>query len=703
MATVQTQNLPGIGNRGLSVPRVETVQPFSDGGQLMQQGAQLASAAIQAQEKARVEADTSMLMDADAQLSQSKLDMMFNPQTGVYAKKGKSALDVTNQTLPQFDKRADEIEKTLTNDAQRARFNVIRARQREQLNLELNRYELGEREAYYDSAERANVATSMESAVAYANQPEMVAHYQNKGVGVIAAAGRRKGLSDEEIAQQVQDFNSNTAVAVINKMATDDPLRAQQYFATAAPMMNSDARQKTGAMLGTAVRQQMAGNIVNKVWSDGELGDSALTALIIQKESGGDTMAVSNKGARGMMQLMPETAEEMAAKLNVPYDEERLTSDPQYNIALGTAYINEMLGRYDGNKALALAAYNAGPGKVDEWLKKNGDPRSGDVTAQEWVAKIPYKETRDYTASILAESMPAGVSAKESYAQGLKVVSSLQDKELRGMVEDGLELKRKAADAEHAAIYEQASDAVGDVGYAAIPAQVLSQLSTEDKAKLQRLDEQLNKGVPQRTDYTKLEEFLSMPPAKLAGLSLARDIQPYLKDSDFNTVRAAWTDAKNGKEGIQQAAKAENDVIERTMQMAGIITGSSKDAVAPENLRLQDQFRAAVQGRKDSFFIKEGRQPTVEEVQEMSETMLLDAKLSRKYYLDKSGQQVWQLMPESMQNAYIDKGDITIDKVPPASRAQIVQAMRRDGRTPSEANIVAAYIESISGLGLEIK
>lgn len=129
----------------------------------------------------------------------------------------------------------------------------------------------------------------------------------------------------------------------------------------------------------------------------------ALIESVIRHESGGDPAAVSAKGARGLMQLMPGTAREMAAELGLDYDEARLTEDAGYNRRLGTAYLHKLLERYDGEPALALAAYNAGPGKVDEWLQRFGDPRTGAVDVAAWVEQIPYRETREYTRSILRD------------------------------------------------------------------------------------------------------------------------------------------------------------------------------------------------------------------------------------------------------------------------------------------------------------
>ncbi|WP_330208541.1 MULTISPECIES: lytic transglycosylase domain-containing protein [unclassified Pseudomonas] len=142
---------------------------------------------------------------------------------------------------------------------------------------------------------------------------------------------------------------------------------------------------------------------VNQVWQRGSEALGSLVDSLISHESAGDIAAVSTKGARGLMQLMPGTARDMAAKLGLDFSEERLTRDGEYNKTLGVAYLKDMLERYDGHQALAVAAYNAGPGKVDEWLQRNGDPRTGQIGTEAWVQRIPYEETRNYTRSILQD------------------------------------------------------------------------------------------------------------------------------------------------------------------------------------------------------------------------------------------------------------------------------------------------------------
>ena len=101
------------------------------------------------------------------------------------------------------------------------------------------------------------------------------------------------------------------------------------------------------------------------------------------------------------MQLMPQTAKLMAGASKVKYDVSRLISDPSYNVTLGTAFLAQLLSGYDGSYVLSLAAYNAGPGRVKQWIKDFGDPRNKAADPIDWVERVPFTETRQYIQRIL--------------------------------------------------------------------------------------------------------------------------------------------------------------------------------------------------------------------------------------------------------------------------------------------------------------
>jgi soluble lytic murein transglycosylase len=130
---------------------------------------------------------------------------------------------------------------------------------------------------------------------------------------------------------------------------------------------------------------------------------------ISRQESQFDRQANSRVGARGLMQLMPGTARETASAAGVAYDYASLTNNPQYNVTLGSTYFGKLMSQYNGSYILAVAAYNAGPGNVNKWIRANGDPRSPGVDKITWIEAIPISETRNYVQRVLENAVVYGM------------------------------------------------------------------------------------------------------------------------------------------------------------------------------------------------------------------------------------------------------------------------------------------------------
>jgi len=145
--------------------------------------------------------------------------------------------------------------------------------------------------------------------------------------------------------------------------------------------------------------------------------EPALVLGIIRQESNFDTEALSPSGARGLMQLMPTTAKTVAKLVGEPTSIGALTADPDHNMRLGSAYLGSLLNSFAGSMPLAIAAYNAGPGRVEEWIGTNGDPRQGSQgqggqgqgsrdqagldAMLDWLELIPFNETRNYVQRVI--------------------------------------------------------------------------------------------------------------------------------------------------------------------------------------------------------------------------------------------------------------------------------------------------------------
>jgi soluble lytic murein transglycosylase len=129
--------------------------------------------------------------------------------------------------------------------------------------------------------------------------------------------------------------------------------------------------------------------------------ERAMVFAIARQESQFDPRAQSGVGARGLMQMMPATAQRTAKRVSTSYETDRLTSDPAYNARLGQAHLGELMEDWKGSYILAFASYNAGGGNVKKWIDAYGDPRTPNVDPVDWVERIPFTETRNYVQRVM--------------------------------------------------------------------------------------------------------------------------------------------------------------------------------------------------------------------------------------------------------------------------------------------------------------
>tara|TARA_B100000575_G_scaffold280816_1_gene270766 strand:+ start:1370 stop:3577 length:2208 start_codon:yes stop_codon:yes gene_type:complete len=132
-----------------------------------------------------------------------------------------------------------------------------------------------------------------------------------------------------------------------------------------------------------------------------KIPETAFILSIIRQESEFDLSANSHAGAKGLMQLMPYTAKLVAKQAKLPYSRSRLTTDPEYNINLGSHYIAGLILEYEGAYPYAVAAYNAGPKRVRYWKKINKDAQKKQIDYVDWIELIKFKETRNYVQRVL--------------------------------------------------------------------------------------------------------------------------------------------------------------------------------------------------------------------------------------------------------------------------------------------------------------
>jgi soluble lytic murein transglycosylase len=216
-----------------------------------------------------------------------------------------------------------------------------------------------------------------------------------------------------------QLFLARELTAAVSALADlGDYRRARMFLLRMEELSPDPADRVLVARLGVALgRPDFAVWIARRAGADGVMllpegwptpypapsGDlePAIVNAIARQESNFDPEAVSGANARGLMQLLPATAAGVARRIGVPHQAGMLTSDPAHNMRLGSQYLSDQMARFGGNIALAAAAYNAGPNRVQDWLATYGTPGEGGIDVIDWIELIPFSETRNYVQRVV--------------------------------------------------------------------------------------------------------------------------------------------------------------------------------------------------------------------------------------------------------------------------------------------------------------
>ncbi len=218
--------------------------------------------------------------------------------------------------------------------------------------------------------------------------------------------------------QMRREFAARPLTKAVREVAVDAPWSTgiQFYRAIAEQADTVEEHQLVADLAREIGRRDLAVNVAEAAAADGfdrfaaqgfptiplpSNIDWTMTHAIARQESQFAQNAISHAGARGLMQLMPGTAREQAGKSGVAYMSANLIEDPVYNMRLGAGYFARMMDYFNGSYPLAVAAYNAGPGNVNKWLRANGDPRNGSVDWVTWIEQIPLFETKNYVQRVL--------------------------------------------------------------------------------------------------------------------------------------------------------------------------------------------------------------------------------------------------------------------------------------------------------------
>jgi len=290
---------------------------------------------------------------------------------------------------------------------------------------------------------KSRAIEQVNQAVLFRNDPVKVNSFVNSGVDELANQGEIMGWSPDTLKLQQDQYRGHAYQQVISSLAQDNPVAAQSLLDQAKGGMDAGSVVRTQEMLKPQLEKAQTDADFNKVTNQSPgaipltINPDVVWNAVKMQESGGrqfnadGSTVTSGAGAVGVSQILPSTAQEVAKQIGVPFDQNRLATDAGYNEALGKAYFQQQSAKYQ-NPTLALAAYNAGPGAVDNALKGGGS--LADV-----LARLPT-ETQNYVKNITTHvgvslgNAPAAANDRPAMIQNaLAMTAGDPDRQLRLM------------------------------------------------------------------------------------------------------------------------------------------------------------------------------------------------------------------------------------------------------------------------------
>ncbi|CVB83506.1 transglycosylase SLT domain-containing protein [Serratia marcescens] len=328
----------------------------------------------------RQKVDLADMQDKLNQFSVYADDLYNNPQNGLITLQGKNAVGQGEARAGLISDKAASIRESIPEYMRQAFDQQIQPLGRSYGNR-FRQYEVGQKQQY-EVGQQQGVLSNF---LTQAKDPAQFLPVVLSARQAIMDFGATHGQSPEEIEANWQQWYQGAANAAFSTAYTN------MYQQTMGP-----------------------GGIIPV--TEGANSDQLFSAMI-RAESGGNQFdnngspLMSSKGAVGIAQVTEATGPEAAQLAGLSWDRDKWLNDPRYNATIGHAYFQSQMKRYGGDSVLAVAAYNAGHGQVDKWIKQNGDPRTGEISSAEFAAKIPFEETRNYVSKVVGSAPGIPVNA----------------------------------------------------------------------------------------------------------------------------------------------------------------------------------------------------------------------------------------------------------------------------------------------------
>ena len=639
--------------------------------------------------------------DAINQVKEEQLRLTYDKDAGYSSLKGINALQrpdgkpLKAEYGDLLKKRIGEIGASLGNDAQKAAFDKASANILTGFVGQVDAHESSEFKTYGLSVSEGVQATAKRDIALNWSKPEAI----DAAVERIRAEAYRQGQllgksAEWQEAAARKMASDGHKLAVLSALENNNPAYADTYLKKYAGQMEADDIMTVRGHITKQMDAQVAIGAANEAVKQfaprmAPTDFDRLVNITMATESNGQrygkdgNLLESPKGAKGEMQVLDGTNADPGYGVKPARD-----NSPEERARVGRDYLQAMLKRYQGDPALAWAAYNAGPGRVDAALKNAGKPVMVDANTDpnaprqmSWLSLMP-KETQNYVAKNMAafsggQGTPprptlADIDARlqanpdlASNPQRLKLAREEAARQFK-IQEDAIKQRDEGALAE-----AQRQLVANGGNYAGLPASVRNAIPPGKVDEVMGFAGKIAKGAPLETDWSLYYQLKTNPDALQAANLMA--FRSKLGDSEFKALVSQQEDLRSGKDLTQ--VRTTRDVLSQYMREAGIDpTPKDTDKTGAEKVgRIWAAFESRVREREQA----KGGKLTPEEVQKTAAQLFTKVGVSG------------MLWDSEKPAVMLEAGDKI--KVPDGERSKITAALSRAGRPVTEENIVALY------------
>lgn len=633
------------------------------------------------------------ITNAQARENYAKRQMMdvlygTDDKEGLYSKKGANALNVEHD----FDEQWKTIKGAAMNGVEHPEARKALETSLENMymsNLDnVKRYRMTERRGYFSDLSATRSALAQEQAgLEWNNQDSFKSALADAEKSALNAA-KMQGLPQEAQGLAVREARSGTYLTRITAMInTDNPAVMAQ-----AAMLYDNARQKGELTFDAVTRiDKMIDSVLPKVNAMSafdkfrnsmdikEQGTDMIHDAMLTVESGrrhtvdkdgAEQIITSKAGALGIAQLMPATAAEMEKELGLPAGSHVIE---EYNIQIGKAYLDKMAKKF-GDNTLAVLAYNWGPGSVEEHMKKVGDPRTGEITMDYFLATIDNDEARQYVPKVMA-AMGGPMDKLDLNRANIMAADMPEDesKEFIKLVEKQNMAIQAQEDQARATLLDDAMAFItsNSSGTESMPTSMLARANS--LGMYRELSEYDGK-----TDANTAEFLYGLAPKDLKELDLnTPGIRLKLSPDDYQ----AWVKKQKALDDPAKMVTAErrNRMVNDAFAKEGLSTRTD-EGIARKN-RLNELVDLEINAFAEQH---SGRYPNMAEMQGIIDELIIKGKY------DTSPGTAWNPLNWGGSKDYAF--DMELDDIPKKQRQKIKEALQARGMPLTEANIIRTFL-----------